>query len=217
MPGYDLRRAYVILGLSPPVTKDDLAAHYKALVKRWHPDRYQADPAGQAEATLRLRNINIAYEIVAASLENVSDLQESTYSTDPSDSAVPNLPDPRWPSDPTAKPFSLSPEQIDEIVESINRMNRVLPEMSIHRWLSVAAMLGCFITSMMLARDHRGVSTGAGIVFTPLVSSFLGVRLIWRADEYPTGAVLRLLCRFGGWLVLAAPTIVVLTLLATSA
>ena len=70
MNALDLRHAYAVLGLSPPVTEAALKRRYKSLARRWHPDRYQTDPAGQAEATEKLRDINIAYEIVAASLQN---------------------------------------------------------------------------------------------------------------------------------------------------
>ena len=62
----DLRHAYAVLGLSPPVTEARLKRRYKSLAKRWHPDRFQADPVGQAEATENFRHINHAYEVVAA-------------------------------------------------------------------------------------------------------------------------------------------------------
>jgi curved DNA-binding protein CbpA len=62
MNASDLRHAYAVLGLSPPLTEAALKRRYKSLARRWHPDRYQADPVGQAEATETLRDINIAYE-----------------------------------------------------------------------------------------------------------------------------------------------------------
>jgi curved DNA-binding protein CbpA len=46
MDARDLRRAYAVLELSPPVTEERLKHQYKALVRRWHPDRYHADPVG---------------------------------------------------------------------------------------------------------------------------------------------------------------------------
>jgi curved DNA-binding protein CbpA len=42
MDASDLRQAYAVLRLSPPVDEEHLKRHYKTLVKRWHPDRYQA-------------------------------------------------------------------------------------------------------------------------------------------------------------------------------
>jgi curved DNA-binding protein CbpA len=72
MDATELRHAYAVLGLSPPVSEPRLKQRYKVLVRRWHPDRFQNDPAGQAEAAVRLRNINIAYEAVLASLASKS-------------------------------------------------------------------------------------------------------------------------------------------------
>jgi len=64
-------RAYAILGLQPGCSPEDLRATYRKLVKRWHPDRFTADPAGQAEATARLREINGALRIVAADMATI--------------------------------------------------------------------------------------------------------------------------------------------------
>jgi DnaJ-like protein len=61
-------RAYAILGLEKGCAPHHLKATYRRLVKRWHPDRFAADPAGQAEASARLREINGAFRIVAEDL-----------------------------------------------------------------------------------------------------------------------------------------------------
>ncbi len=54
---YKLRRAYAVLGLKPGTPVGQVRRRYKALVKRWHPDRYATDPAGQAEAENRMREV----------------------------------------------------------------------------------------------------------------------------------------------------------------
>jgi DnaJ domain len=64
-------RAYAILGLEKGCAPDQLKATYRRLVKRWHPDRFAADPAGQAEASARLREINGAFRIVAADMATI--------------------------------------------------------------------------------------------------------------------------------------------------
>jgi hypothetical protein len=51
-------RAFATLGVRPGCSRGELKRAYRALVKRWHPDRYLADPAGQAEANRQLRIIN---------------------------------------------------------------------------------------------------------------------------------------------------------------
>jgi curved DNA-binding protein CbpA len=57
----ELRRRYALLGVEPGVSRRDLAKRYKALVRRWHPDRFAGDPVNQAEASARMRDINQAY------------------------------------------------------------------------------------------------------------------------------------------------------------
>jgi len=123
----NLRHAYAVLGLTPTVTERDLKRRHKELVARWHPDRFQSDPEGQAEAAITLRNIKIAYGAVTTSLESTGE---------PESTAEPQAPSPDYPgaapwnmahpslaagNEPADKSFSLSKEQIDAIVESINR------------------------------------------------------------------------------------------------
>ncbi|MEZ5648145.1 MAG: J domain-containing protein [Alphaproteobacteria bacterium] len=50
-------KALKVLGLKPPVTRDFLKQHYKALVKRHHPDAN----GGDREAEEQLKAINQAY------------------------------------------------------------------------------------------------------------------------------------------------------------
>jgi hypothetical protein len=57
-------RAFAQLGLSPGASPAQVRAQYKALVRRWHPDRFLSDPRGQAEAADRMREINAAYELI---------------------------------------------------------------------------------------------------------------------------------------------------------
>ncbi len=57
----DVRRAYAIFGLQPDVGLRQVRRRYRALVKRWHPDRYTTDIVGQKDASERMRQINVAY------------------------------------------------------------------------------------------------------------------------------------------------------------
>ena len=54
----EVRRAYALLELSPPVTEPDLRRHYRELVKRWHPDLYRAGTTEHSEASEMTRLIN---------------------------------------------------------------------------------------------------------------------------------------------------------------
>ncbi len=67
-----LRQAYATLGVPQDASRRTLKARRKALVRQWHPDRFQNDPMGQAEATERMRAINDAYETVLDSLSRKS-------------------------------------------------------------------------------------------------------------------------------------------------
>ena len=50
------------LGLVPGATRLQVDNAYRDLVKVWHPDRFQADPALRPKAEAKLREINEAYE-----------------------------------------------------------------------------------------------------------------------------------------------------------
>jgi hypothetical protein len=203
MDPYDLRHAYAVLELSPPVSVARLKGQYKTLAKRWHPDRYQADPAGQAEATERLRNINIAYELVAASLEPAP-----LDSNEPSQ-VVPYV-------DPPDRPFSLSRERIDAIVDSINRAQRVslLPEMSLHRWLSVGALIVYVFAAMFILPANHGRSKPEIAKAVGLASRFiwLPMYMIWTGDNDTRSNLENWFYRWIGWLLMAAPAVVILVL-----
>lgn len=56
-----VRRAYATLGLVPGAPAAVIRRRYKELARRWHPDRFTADPAGRSEAATRMREINDAY------------------------------------------------------------------------------------------------------------------------------------------------------------
>ena len=190
MKASDLRHAYAVLGLTSPVTEARLKRRYKALVKRWHPDRYQADPIGEAEATERLRQINIAYELVMASFG----------SSEPAPVKAPGEPA------PTAAPqFTWSPERVDAIVESINRMNSIswTPEMSVQRWISVGVVTLYLVVAIALF-PRREINRIVEVAFYLLLPFYL----IWTSESEDRGSLDRLVCRVFGWLFMAAPAAV---------
>src|SRR5437899_6746225 len=60
-------RAYAILGLRPGSSSSEIKRRYKHLVKTWHPDRWAGDPTSQAEAAQRMREINLAWQVLTES------------------------------------------------------------------------------------------------------------------------------------------------------
>ncbi len=101
----DLRRARAILGVPEGTTPEQLRARYRELVKQWHPDRYARDPQGQIEAEARMREINVAFDLLlsAGSTPFVESPQEP--STAPPRAPVPGQ--------------RLTREQIERMIQSI--------------------------------------------------------------------------------------------------
>src|SRR5436190_3549186 len=62
-------RAFATLGLRRDVSAEKAQQEYRRLVRRWHPDRYTGDPQGHAEASLRMRQINAAFDVIRPLLQ----------------------------------------------------------------------------------------------------------------------------------------------------
>ena len=57
---------YKILGISPDADEDEIKKAYRALARKYHPDRYAGKPELQASAEQKMKEINAAYEEVQA-------------------------------------------------------------------------------------------------------------------------------------------------------
>ena len=189
MDAKDLRHAYAVLELTPPVDKTSLKHQHKILVRRWHPDQFQQDAVGQEEAAIRLRNINIAYEVVLASFE----AQESSFVGEPFVGL---------PQDTTDRGFSLSSEQIDAIVDSMNRPDTTFSGgYSIQCWLSLGATFAYLVTAYILHARRDEMFMLFGYLLLPLM-------VIWMYGDGSglAGVIIWIL----GWLLMALPAFVVL-------
>jgi hypothetical protein len=153
-------RAYAILGLRRGCTPDELKATYRQLVKRWHPDRYSSDPAGQAEASARLREINGALRVIA---DDMSAAQT-----------------PRPPATHDARPHPpeyapgrpLTRSEIDGIVGALRTES---PVDTLVQWMILA---GPFAAALLVVLASRGPSIGEGVLALALL--ILGVSVIIR-------------------------------------
>lgn len=188
----DLRRAYAILDLSPPVNEAALKRQYRELAKRWHPDRYAADPIGQTEATQRMRAISDAYHILAAALETSAPIEE-------------------LPITPRQTVSGLARQDIDEIIASVNRARAwsLRPRMSLSRWLSVWALIGYFLLATAIlpgeAAAYRGIASAVGRASRYF---WLPLFLIWSAEAEGKPREWLLVFRTIGWILMAAPALV---------
>lgn len=188
----EVRRAYAVLELTPPVGADTLRRQYRRLARRWHPDRHAYDPVAQADATDRMRRINDAFRLVAASLE------QTPQHTPPAGEA----PRPRWAGTRHAA-SRMSREEIEEMVASINRANEwtLWPRMSRDRWYSLGAVAFYFVFATVLPPAvGRLAALGFAFVWAALF-------LIWTADSERAQHEARTWFRRLGWGLMAVPAV----------
>jgi hypothetical protein len=200
----DPRHAYAVLGVTPPVTQEHLKHRYKELVIRWHPDRFQSDPKAQAEAEIMMRNINVAYEVASAAPAYTEASQYATAGAAPTHAAPVTPP----PHQPPERPFTLSREQVDAIVEQMNRSGRIdWPiEMSAERWLSLS--VATFYMSVLGVAASFGMLRKGGMILALLYLPW-PLCLIWRdlANKKNKSDLVRFY-RLFGWIFLVGPPIV---------
>jgi hypothetical protein len=68
----DVQRAYAVLGLKAGTSFAEVRRRYRALARRWHPDRHADDPRNLNEATERMRRFNEAYRTLERRLGRAS-------------------------------------------------------------------------------------------------------------------------------------------------
>ena len=173
-------------------------------MRRWHPDRFQSNPVGQAEASQRLRDINLAYELVMTYLDVAQQWREPEARQD------------ALLEGETGPPFSWSPERVDAVVESINRLNSwsVVPEMSVHRWLSLGAVFVYLVVGLIvlpLGFGHVGRDVSKA-VSRALAFFWLPLYLIWAGDREDLDDIQSLCFRVSGWALMAAPAVVAIAI-----
>lgn len=62
----EVRLAFETLGLSSAATHDEIKSRFRALAREWHPDRFAKNEPKAAEASSRMRQINVAYSVICA-------------------------------------------------------------------------------------------------------------------------------------------------------
>jgi len=110
-----LRSAYATLDLAPDAPLWRVRRQYKALVRKWHPDRFAGDPQGTAEATIRMRAINEAFDTITRTPGRTVDARRESAAAHGSEAAYGSR---------------LSPEEIDQIVGAIQ------PAWTLHEWFA---------------------------------------------------------------------------------
>jgi hypothetical protein len=161
-------RAYAILGLERGCAPGHLKATYRQLVKRWHPDRFAADPAGQAEASARLREINGAFRIVAEDLGAIraGGAGMGTPAATESRPRPPEHPPERAPGRP------LTRDEIDAIVGAVGAES---PVDALLGWITLAAPFVGALVLLLQPSSARPPTTGQTILAFALLA--LGIAL----------------------------------------
>lgn len=59
-----MRDPYEVLGVSRTASEDEIKSAYRALARRYHPDRYANDEAGAKAAEEKMKEINEAYDAI---------------------------------------------------------------------------------------------------------------------------------------------------------
>ena len=62
----NLKQCYATLEIHEHASKEEIRQAYRDLVTIWHPDQYQGNPRLQEKATEKLKELNAAYETLAA-------------------------------------------------------------------------------------------------------------------------------------------------------
>jgi hypothetical protein len=165
-----LTRAYATLGVRPGCSRGELKRAYRALVKRWHPDRYVADPAGQAEASCQLRMINTAMRVLEGRLAGGALGR-------PSQPPGPNTPPPASESGPpSAESRPLSRAELDAIVRA------VASESPVDAAVAFISDVGLFVVGALCFVPQKGqveVSMRDAIIGMACIGGGI-IRLIWR-------------------------------------
>ena len=70
---------YEVLGVSPNDDEETIKKAYRNLVKKYHPDRYANSPLAE-QANEKLKEINLAYDIITGKAQNTSQSTGGGYS-----------------------------------------------------------------------------------------------------------------------------------------
>jgi putative acetyltransferase len=106
----------------------------------------------------------------------------------------------------------LAPEDIDGIVADMNQSSgaALIPEMTPERWLSLIAV-GAYLVAAEWSASGEGQAV-AKALGRAMAYFFLPLVAIWKAQAETTPLEVRTLLRVVGWILMAAPAVVLLVL-----
>ena len=131
---------YVVLGMPPGASMEELKTAYRDLVKVWHPDRFAGNPRLQRKAQEKLKEINLAYERL------------QSRSTSPA-----STPPPPPPPHSETGPASTSQAPDGEPQRNSERLKATKPT-----WLVLAGLVAVALVSFSLLAEHSTRPESAG-------------------------------------------------------
>jgi DnaJ-class molecular chaperone len=179
----EIARAYATLGVPAGTPLAGVRKQYKALVRKWHPDRFASDPQGQAEATTRMRAINDAFRLVAE--RSIRDAVPQSHAR----AAGPDQPS----AAPRGEPQfgrRLTREEIDRMVEAMKNdgpLDWILDgfppaEEGLGRKMRAGALaLAVAVVPALFAQAFRGLPVGVvlwGIILTTVAAFAFFLRVL---------------------------------------
>ena len=77
----DIQRCFEILELDGNASAEDAKQAYKDIVSIWHPDRFSHNPRLKQKAEAKLKEINVAYEMVESFLSGKQTVESMPKAT----------------------------------------------------------------------------------------------------------------------------------------
>lgn len=77
---YSYEECYEILSIDPGCSWPELRKCYKSLIQKWHPDRHNDNSNDKQTATIRIKEINLAYQQLEDYYKEQGILPQCTYS-----------------------------------------------------------------------------------------------------------------------------------------
>lgn len=179
----EVSRAFAVLGLAPGSPLTMVRRRYRKLARTWHPDRFASDPQGLEEATIQMRAINGAYEVL---LEHLGGRQNRAAARETMNG-------------PAAASSSLGSDRIDAIVDALNYRATLRDRIGDDPWNTVLSLLLVGLYAGLVIRNELLGLAMPSISWVGILASPVFLHLAWSEN---TGT------RVFGWFWLVTFTVV---------
>jgi hypothetical protein len=167
----ELSRAFAVLGLAPGSPLPVVRRRYRKLARTWHPDRFGSDPQGLTEATIQMRAINGAYEVI---LEHLAGSQNRVAGRETMNG----------PTDvPAAASSSLGSDRIDAIVDALNYRPSLRDRIGDDPWNTVLSLLLVGLYAGLVIRNELLGLAMPSISWVGILASPVFLHMAWSENR----------------------------------